>query len=275
MSGRGKNRCRTAVEFIALCYHHFDGFSLLTCVVFAAVKDKVLLTKQEERFFYEYLRVAGDRSPRDCACDISGILGSKSVEDIASFYQDTADLIFKDKADRSKIGNRKMHKMLTKFYDTRVLPLRATGQKQISTGDASAEKSPKISKKDDQAGSCEIKRLRDDNRMITETDVSSQLQSSAYLEILFIPFDETLATTLSSSGCDPCPRIRYSHSEKISSIIDQLEKTWETALLKLGKGNIRLKAPDNTSAAFKALSWGAKSQGQDLSVCFNVALCIR
>ena len=109
------------------------------------------MTQQEERFFYEYLRVAGDRSPLECATDISNTLGTKTPNQILNFYQETVDLIYKDKTSLAKENHRKTHKVLTKFYDTRVAPARQ--QKQQQSAEV-CDKSPNDSKKNATAIGC-------------------------------------------------------------------------------------------------------------------------
>lgn len=237
--------------------------TLLLFLIAESYSRRVGLTRQEERFFFEYLRVAGDRSPLDCARDIAGILGSKTPEEILYFYQDTVDLIFKDKPDLAKGNNRRTHKVLTKFYDTRVVPIR---QKQQPSGEVS-DKSPNISVKEGTAVKHQLSRHDVlSERKIGNDDVTSQLQAAPFLEILFVPFEEDLANTLASSGCEACPRLKFRHSEKITNIVEQLQNTWDSALVKLGSGGIRLKAPDDGPPAFKACAWGDPTKDQELTL---------
>lgn len=226
--------------------------------------QRVCLTHQEERFFFEYLRVAGDRSPLDCARDIASTLGSKSPDQILSFYQYTIDLIYKDKTNLAKANNKKTHKILTKFYDTRVAPAR----KKQHNGGCVSDKSPDGSKKDCAAIGYHLneKDCFGGKILANETDIGSQLQGAPFLEILFVPFEEDLANTLASSGCDPCPRLKFGHNEKIIAIIHKLQETWNTALGKLGSGGLRLKAPDDSHPAFKACAWGDPSTSKDLTL---------
>jgi len=223
------------------------------------------LTQQEERFFYEYLRVAGDRSPLECATDISNTLGTKTPNQILNFYQETVDLIYKDKTSLAKENHRKTHKVLTKFYDTRVAPARQ--QKQQQSAEV-CDKSPNDSKKNATVIGCPRNRTEGAHeiRLGNEADVTSQLQSAPFLEILFVPFEEDLANTLASSGYDPCPRLKFSHNEKITSVVEQLQNTWDRALKKLGQGGVRLKAPDDSAPALRACAWGDPARDLELTL---------
>lgn len=229
------------------------------------MKCRVGLTQQEERFFYEYLRVAGDRSPSECARDISNTLGTKTPNQILNFYQETVDLIYKDKTSLAKENHRRTHRILTKFYDTRVAPARQ--QKQQHSGEVS-EKSPNDSKKHGNTMGCSRKKSECGHEITLghEADVTSQLQSAPFLEILFVPFEEDLANTLASSGYDPCPRLKFSHNEKITSVVDQLQNTWDRALKKLGQGGVRLKAPDDSAPALRACAWGDPGRDHELTL---------
>ena len=248
------------VQVISLMYSNGNLFIFFT----ESMARKVGFTQQEERFFYEYLRVAGDRSPLECARDISNTLGTKTPDEILSFYQGTVDLIYKDKTGLAKGNHRRTHKILTKFYDTRVAPVR---QKQQQSGEVS-DKSPNGSKKEGTTIGCQgnkNERFRERKHGF-EGDVTSQLQAAPFLEILFVPFEEDLANTLASSGCDPCPRLKFSHNEKITSVVDQLQNTWNKALVNLGSGGIRLKAPDDSPPAIRACEWGDPARDQNLTL---------
>jgi hypothetical protein len=85
--------------------------------------DRILLNKQEERFFFEYLRIAGGRTPEECAEAVSAPLG-RTQDEILQFYWQTVDTIFKgQKGALEGFTHKRMHRILTKFYDTKVLPL--------------------------------------------------------------------------------------------------------------------------------------------------------
>ena len=57
--------------------------------------DRILLNRQEERYFYEFLRIAGNKTPRQCAEEISAHLGTRSADDVLRFYGQTVEIIFK------------------------------------------------------------------------------------------------------------------------------------------------------------------------------------
>ena len=85
--------------------------------------DRILLNKQEERFFFEYLRIAGGRTPEECAEAVSAPLG-RTQDEILQFYWQTVDTIFKgQKGALEGFTHKRIHRILTKFYDTKVLPL--------------------------------------------------------------------------------------------------------------------------------------------------------
>jgi len=97
-------------------------------------------------------------------------------------------------------------------------------------------------------------------------DIPSQLYAAPQLDILFVPFDEKLATCISSLGLDPCPRMALKHSKKVTDIVSELTQLWGTALKEMGSGEIRLKAPDNSPVAFQAFSWGDPIRDAEISV---------
>lgn len=222
----------------------------------------------EERFFYEYLRVAGDRSVEDCCRDISGTLGSKTVEHVLAFYQKTLQWLTKGK-ETSGMTNKKMHGILIKFYDTFVAPKR-TQKKQDSIEELSG-----VDRVSPAADTKEASRLNpqqvgsEKNYHIKEHaggSIPANLRAAQCVEILLVPFDENLANSIASSGCDPCPRLRFNPSQKIVGIIDQLRNSWDVALRHLGKGGVRLKAPEDGPVALKPLSWGDPIRDRELTV---------
>ncbi len=85
--------------------------------------DRIILNKQEERFFFEYLRIAGGRTPEECAEAIASPLG-RTPEEVLRFYSQTVDTIFKgQKGSLEGFTQQRTHRILTKFYDTKVVPL--------------------------------------------------------------------------------------------------------------------------------------------------------
>ena len=85
--------------------------------------DRILLNKQEERFFFEYLRIAGGRTPEACAAEIAAPL-ERDQGEILRFYWQTVDTIFKgQKGALEGFTHQRTHRILTKFYDTKVVPL--------------------------------------------------------------------------------------------------------------------------------------------------------
>lgn len=101
-------------------------------------------------------------------------------------------------------------------------------------------------------------------------DIPSQLYAAPQLDILFVPFDEKLATCIASRGLDPCPRMALKHSKKVTDIVLELTNIWKTALEAMGPGGIRLKAPDNSPVAFQAFSWGDPNRDAGISVRFKL-----
>lgn len=106
-------------------------------------------------------------------------------------------------------------------------------------------------------------------------DIPSQLYAAPQLDILFVPFDEKLATCIASRGLEPCPRMALKHSKKVTDIVFELTEIWKTALEAMGPGGIRLKAPDNSPVAFQAFSWGDPSRDAGISVRLKFAYRLR
>lgn len=97
--------------------------------------DRILLNKQEERFFFEFLRIAGNRTPAECAQEIAASLETRSQGEILQFYGQTVDTIFKgQKGALDGFTYQKTHRILTKFYDTKVLPLYAGSGGSLEAG---------------------------------------------------------------------------------------------------------------------------------------------
>lgn len=103
-------------------------------------------------------------------------------------------------------------------------------------------------------------------------DIPSQLYAAPQLDILFVPFDEKLASCISSRGLDPCPRMALKHSKKVTDIVLELTNIWKTALEAMGPGGIRLKAPDNSPVAFQPFSWGDPNRDVGISVRLKICL---
>lgn len=82
----------------------------------------------EERFFYEFLRVAGDSSKEECADSISGILRTKSKEDVVAFYDSAYSFLIKKLKVGAPESNKQRHGLLVKFYDTMVVRLLRTNR---------------------------------------------------------------------------------------------------------------------------------------------------
>ncbi|WPT16311.1 hypothetical protein PSENEW3_00004318 [Picochlorum sp. SENEW3] len=217
----------------------------------------------EERYFYEYLRVAGDRSVEDCCRDISSTLGSKTVEQVCAFYQKTFQWLVKGK-ETCGMTNRKMHSILIKFYDTFVAPKR-TQKKQDSVEELSGVDrivSPPV-----ETSKSNPQQIGSESHHVKEpADAMANLYAAQRVEILLVPFDENLANSIASSGCDPCPRLSFNPSQKIVGIIDQLRNSWDVALRHLGKGGVRLKAPEGGPVALKPLSWGDPIRDRELTL---------
>lgn len=159
--------------------------------------------------------------------------------------------------------NRKMHGILIKFYDTFVAPKR-TQKKQDSVEELSGvdRVSPAVetSKSNPQQIGSESYHVKE------PADATANPYAAQRVEILLVPFDENLANSIASSGCDPCPRLSFNPSQKIVGIIDQLRNSWDVALRHLGKGGVRLKAPEGGPVALKSLCWGDPIRDRELMV---------
>lgn len=71
----------------------------------------------EERFFFEYLRIAGDRTKQECAKDISQALRSKTPPQVEDMYDSVFAFLAKKIQNAEAKSSRQRHKLLVRFYD--------------------------------------------------------------------------------------------------------------------------------------------------------------
>lgn len=78
----------------------------------------------EERFFFEYIRISGDRSQKECCQDIATSLRTKSLSQVLAWY----DGVVKQLRDRyakhhnwENVSQLSIHRRMTDFYDTLVV----------------------------------------------------------------------------------------------------------------------------------------------------------
>eukprot|EP00890_Picochlorum_soloecismus_P005015 jgi/Picsp_1/5514/NSC_02873-R1_---NA--- len=233
----------------------------------------------EERFFYEFLRIAGSRTAQECFEEISRILRTKSAAQVHNFYFNT--LRFLEGKRKKTCCNLPVHKqryLLVQFYENFVSKKRTDSFLKRNKQDISATESGSLERQD-----VKEPRKNEETRLSKEKvgikpqsgtiepkkkiyDIPSQLYAAPQLDILFVPFDDKLATCISSLGLDPCPRMALKHSKKVTDIVLELTELWATAVQEMGPGEIRLKAPDNSPVAFQAFSWGDPHRDAEISI---------
>ena len=271
--------------------------------------DRILLNRQEERYFYEFLRIAGNKTPRQCAEEISAHLGTRSADDVLRFYGQTVEIIFKgQKGALEGFSDQRTHRILTKFYDQKVLPLYGASEGgEASVGRKGRSKNVKavgagvetqvgmrkksvndeevvqeVSSGNNDVRSDERKERNERNQLdattstpehrvaktfgsyeqTAQTNVSrdrrwANASGNGAVQVVFVPFEESLATRLTQCGFDPCPRMALDVTESVLGMVERLAEGWKKALEGFGCGDkLRVLPPDDAPLVLRGCAWG-------------------
>jgi len=267
--------------------------------------DRILLNRQEERYFYEFLRIAGNKTPRQCAEEISAHLGTRTADDVLRFYGQTVEVIFKgQKGALEGFSDQRTHRILTKFYDQKVLPLygaseggeasvgrkgRSKNGKAVGAGVETQVGMRKKSVNDEEVvqevsgnngGRSDERNERNQLDATTstpehrvaktfgsyqqtaQTDVSrdrrwANASGNGAVQVVFVPFEESLATRLTQCGFDPCPRMALDVTESVLGMVGRLSEGWKRALEGFGCGDkLRVLPPDDAPLVLRGCAWG-------------------
>ena len=80
--------------------------------------------RSEERFFYEYLRIAGDRPQADCCQDIATALRTKTPEQVSFWFNKTLKLLkhrMGDQLNLETVSAKRANSLMVGFYDRHVV----------------------------------------------------------------------------------------------------------------------------------------------------------